>query len=192
MERQVEILQRELQVFEATKTEAEGLLLENNLLRRVSLQQIAVIESLKKQLAAVQGHSFPSYSPVLRRHTYPQTEYSHNGFHMFPSSYENAHGVNQELGQQEDCYTSVPKMPLPVPEFQPHTTAMKRTLSSLEDMPQLKEFKDDAMHVEDQQSTAHGDGLEAENDLFRDSAFAEFFDTIPNTGEIQDLFKDTF
>lgn len=194
MERQVELLQRELQSYEATKTEAEGLLLENNLLRRVSMQQISVIENLRKQLAALQGHNFFPYNPVLRRHSHPEPEFRPTGFPGFPV-YENEAVLRQELFVQEDCYP-LPKMPLPVPEFQPHTTAMKRTLCYLEDVPKWQELekKEEAepMHMDDQHSVINGVGEDAENEIFKESAFVELLESIPNTGEVHSPFNSTY
>lgn len=190
----MEQLQRELQAYEATKTEAEGLLLENNLLRRVSMQQISVIESLKKQLATLQGHNFYPYSPVLRKHSYPDPEFSPTGFPGFPV-YENGAPLRQDLFVQEDSYP-VPKMPLPVPEFQPHTTAMKRTLCYVEDPPEWQEVEKKeeiaAMHLDDQHSVINGHAEDAENEIFKESAFVELLESIPNTSGAHHPFNSAY
>ena len=114
MEKLIDSLQRELQSFEATKAETEGLLLENAMLRRLSSQQTACIAVLRKQLAEMlfrESAAMPS--PVLKKRSYET-------YHLYPR-------VDQVSFLNESallCHPyGLPRIPLPVPQFEAHSTS---------------------------------------------------------------------
>ena len=114
MEKLIDSLRRQLQRFEATKAETEGLLLENAMLRRLSSQQTACIAVLRKQLAEMlfrESAAVPS--PVLKKRSYET-------YHLCPRVDQVSFLNDSALFYHP--YT-LPRIPLPVPPFEAHSAS---------------------------------------------------------------------